>query len=231
MSSLLTTTPTPPPEVPGATAVAVPGGGGRLPRPVRFVGRALATLWSNGKARIGLCILAFMILVAIFAPLIAPHSPQATDFPPYQGPSGRNWFGTTGNGQDVFSQMVYGARISLLVGLVSGASATLLAITLGLIISCRRPAALIKYRPIAVPNHDFRLTGWRGKVLRMAPGIIVILAEATVTSDDLIESIEYSETINRHGLRSLFLRSPPTKQMPFFFCCVAWRSIKYLLSN
>lgn len=105
----------------------------RLPLPIVFVARAIRTLWSNGKARIGLTILTVMILVAIFAPLIAPHSPTATTFQPYQNPGGSNWLGTTGNGQDVFSQLVYGTRVSLLVGLVAGALATIVAVGIGLV--------------------------------------------------------------------------------------------------
>lgn len=104
-----------------------------VPGPLRFIGRALRTLWSNGKARTGLIILGMIILVAIFAPLLAPHSPTATSFPPYRGPDGINWLGTTGNGQDVFSQLIYGARVSLIVGLCAGALATLVAMTFGLI--------------------------------------------------------------------------------------------------
>jgi peptide/nickel transport system permease protein len=75
--------------------------------------------------------------MAVFAPLIAPHSPTATSFTPYEGPSSTNWFGTTGNGQDVFSQVVYGARVSLLVGLLAGAGATLVAVTIGLVAGYR----------------------------------------------------------------------------------------------
>ncbi len=123
----------PPPEAPGTSARVPVGHAGAIPGPLRFVGRALRTLWSNGKARTGLIVLAIIILVAIFAPLIAPDSPTATTFTPYLGPSGTNWLGTTGNGQDVFSQLIYGARISLIVGLCAGALATLVAVTFGLI--------------------------------------------------------------------------------------------------
>jgi peptide/nickel transport system permease protein len=123
----------PPPEAPGA-AVPVPGGAGTsVPGPLRFVGRALRTLWSNGKARTGMIILGLIVLVAIFAPLLAPHSPTATSFAPYTGPSGTNLLGTTGNGQDVFSQLIYGSRVSLIVGLIAGAAATFVAVTIGLI--------------------------------------------------------------------------------------------------
>jgi peptide/nickel transport system permease protein len=134
-------TPVPPPQAPG-TGVEIPTTAARnAPGPLRFVARAFVTLWSNGKARIGLSILAFMILLAIFAPLIAPHSPTATSYTPYKGPSGANWFGTTGNGEDVFSQLVFGARISLVVGLIAGFVATLIAVTIGLI-SGYRPGVI-----------------------------------------------------------------------------------------
>jgi len=134
--SLLTST-TQPSADPGTRVVAKPAAESHLPGPLLFVSRALRTLWSNGKARIGLVILAAMILIAVFAPLIAPHSPTATTFPPYEGPSSTNWFGTTGNGQDVFSQVVYGARVSLLVGLLAGAAATVVAVTIGLVAGYR----------------------------------------------------------------------------------------------
>jgi peptide/nickel transport system permease protein len=128
---------TPPTADPGTSVVARPATESRLPGPMLFLSRALRTLWSNGKARIGIVILGVMILVAVFAPLLAPHSPTSTSFSPYEGPSGSHWFGTTGNGNDVFSQVVYGARVSLLVGLVAGASATLVAVTIGLVAGYR----------------------------------------------------------------------------------------------
>lgn len=133
--SLATTTP--PTGDPGTTVVVPDGSAANLPGPARFLGRAFRTLWSNGKARIGIVILAAFVLVAVLAPLIAPHSPTSTSFTPYEGPSSDNWFGTTGNGQDVFSQVVYGARVSLVVGLLAGAGATLVAVTIGLIAGYR----------------------------------------------------------------------------------------------
>ncbi|HEY2579871.1 MAG TPA: ABC transporter permease [Streptosporangiaceae bacterium] len=128
----------PPPEAPGKAA-SVPSGPGRhaIPGPLRFTGRAVRTLWSNGKARLGLIILGLIVAMAVFAPLLAPHSPAATTFRPYLGPGGVNWLGTTGTGQDVFSQLIYGARISVLVGLGAGALATLTAVTVGLLAGYR----------------------------------------------------------------------------------------------
>jgi len=119
--------------IPPGEAVAPSTGAARLPGPLMGAVRVFATLWRNRKARIGLLVLAVIVFVAIFAPLLAPYSPTSTGFTPYLGPSGTHLFGTTGQGQDVFSQMLYGTRISLLVGLSAGLLATLAAVIIGLV--------------------------------------------------------------------------------------------------
>jgi peptide/nickel transport system permease protein len=153
----------PPPENP-RQAVSVPAGAARhaVPGPLRFIGRVLRTLWGNGKARAGLIILGLITVVAVFAPLLAPHSPTATSFPPYRGLGSVNWLGTTGNGQDVFSQLIYGSRVSLLVGLGAGALATLVATTLGLFAG---------YRPGIVGE----LLGFVNNLALAFPGLILMI--------------------------------------------------------
>lgn len=154
----------PPPHAPG-TAPQVPAGGRALPGPLRFAARAARTLWGDAKARTGMIILGVIVVVAVFAPQLVPHSPTATTFTPYLGPNSVNWLGTTGNGQDVFSQLLYGARVSLLVGLVAGAIATAVAVTLGLIAG---------YRPGAVDE----VIGFLTNLALVIPGIplMIILA-------------------------------------------------------
>ena len=85
------------------------------------------------KAVIGLVILGLFILMAIFAPLIAPYDPSKYVSLPHQPPSARFWLGTTGQGQDVFSQMVWGSRISLLIGFSVGILSTILGLVIGMI--------------------------------------------------------------------------------------------------
>jgi peptide/nickel transport system permease protein len=134
--SMLTAVP-PPAEAPGLTGEIAVRHESRAPAPLLWAGRALRTLWSNRKARVGMSILTFFTAVALLAPVLAPHSPTATTFTPYANPNGTNWFGTTGDGQDVFSQMIYGARVSLLVAVAAGFTATLVAVTFGLIAGYR----------------------------------------------------------------------------------------------
>ncbi|MCG2797584.1 MAG: ABC transporter permease [Cellulomonas sp.] len=110
-------------------AVATVGG----PAPVwRTAARALATIWSVPKARIGLLILAVFLLAAIFAPLIAPYGATDNSFARNEGASVAHWLGTTAAGEDVLSQVIFGSRISVVVGFVAGAMATLVAVLVGL---------------------------------------------------------------------------------------------------
>ncbi len=90
-------------------------------------------IWGTKKARVGIFIVGFFVLLAIFAPLIAPHDPTDSSFAPLAGPSGTNWLGTTTSGQDIASQLIYGTRVSLLVGLFGGLLATAIALLVGMI--------------------------------------------------------------------------------------------------
>ncbi len=60
-----------------------------------------------------------LIVVAAFAPWIAPYGPKVTDFDAYIHPNAQHWFGTDHLGRDIFSRVVWGARLSLYVGLTS----------------------------------------------------------------------------------------------------------------
>lgn len=90
------------------------------------------TVWSSPKAKVGILLLGFFMLLAILAPLIAPYGPTQNDFGRNEAASGAHWFGTTAAGEDVFSQVVFGTRVSLTVALIAGALSTLIAVVVGL---------------------------------------------------------------------------------------------------
>ncbi|HZV99639.1 MAG TPA: ABC transporter permease [Methylophilaceae bacterium] len=96
--------------------------------------RGLFKALSNPLALSGFMIIVSILLLALFAPLIAPYDPEAIDV---KGillePSSIHWMGTDGLGRDVFSRMLFGARISLLVGIVAVGIATLIGVILGAI--------------------------------------------------------------------------------------------------
>jgi peptide/nickel transport system permease protein len=95
----------------------------------------LALLLGSPKARVGLGVVLGMVLLGLLAPLLVPAS-KATEFSlldARQHPSFHHLFGTTDQGTDVFAQVAWGARRSLLIGAGAGAIATVLATTLGLL--------------------------------------------------------------------------------------------------
>jgi peptide/nickel transport system permease protein len=96
------------------------------------VQNALRVIYKNGKISAGLAIVLFFVLMAIAAPLLTPYDPTATVAPSGQPPSPTHILGTTGLGQDMFAQLVYGARVSLLIGFAAAAGSTLLQVLFGL---------------------------------------------------------------------------------------------------
>jgi ABC-type dipeptide/oligopeptide/nickel transport system permease subunit len=88
----------------------------------------------DNRARIGIGIVVIMSLAAILAPLLARQSPITIDLAHLlQRPSAQHWLGTDIQGRDIWSRLVYGARVSLTVGLISQGIALALGVTLGLI--------------------------------------------------------------------------------------------------
>lgn len=79
-----------------------------------------------------ICILVIAV-IAILAPLIAPYDPYATDsYNKLQGPSAEHWCGTDELGRDILSRIIYGARVSLLVGVVCEG----IAVPIGVVLGC-----------------------------------------------------------------------------------------------
>jgi peptide/nickel transport system permease protein len=100
---------------------------------VRGLTTVARTLWRQPKARIGLLLILALVVMAVLAPVISPYSPQTATFPVMTGPSSANLLGTTGGGQDVLSQLIYGARDSLIVAFGAGVLATVIALAIGLL--------------------------------------------------------------------------------------------------
>ena len=91
-------------------------------------------LLRDKRARFGIAVVVLMTLAAIAAPFIATHDPLSIDLTNFlEKPSGEHWLGTDVQGRDIWSRLVFGARVSLTVGLVSQGIALLLGVTLGLL--------------------------------------------------------------------------------------------------
>jgi peptide/nickel transport system permease protein len=95
---------------------------------------ALRRLARRHMALVGLAVVAFFIAVALAAPLLAPYDPLATDWRAVRKPtSALHFFGTDELGRDVLARLIWGARASLMAGLVSVSIAVAVAVPLGLV--------------------------------------------------------------------------------------------------
>src|SRR5262249_11470575 len=90
------------------------------------------SIFRSVKIRIGLGILGFFLFLALCGPLLVHQDPQAFGPDVLSSPSATHWLGTTQTGQDVFAQVIDGARMTMLVGFVVGALATTLSVVIGL---------------------------------------------------------------------------------------------------
>lgn len=89
-------------------------------------------LFKNRLAMIGLVFILLWTLVAVFAPIVAPYSPIATNTAiKLEAPSAAHWMGTDNFGRDIFSRVIYGARISLWTGLIGVGISCCIGIPLG----------------------------------------------------------------------------------------------------
>ena len=91
-------------------------------------------LLSDNRARFGIAVVVIMALAALAAPLVATQDPLRIDLTNFlQKPSAEHWLGTDVQGRDIWARLVFGARVSLTVGLISQGIALMLGVTLGLL--------------------------------------------------------------------------------------------------
>jgi peptide/nickel transport system permease protein len=116
-------------------ATAAAGDDEPLESPAR---RALRRLFKRKSAALGLAVLTIFIVVAALAPLISPYDAIATSWSLVRKPpSAVHWFGTDELGRDILARVIYGARASLLAGLISVTIAMSIGVPLGLLAGYR----------------------------------------------------------------------------------------------
>ncbi len=120
-------------SVPLGASEPAPASAGSRPRRT-----LLRTLLRHRLASAGLLIIALLCLMAVFAPAIAPYSPYHQDlYAVLSKPSGKHWLGTDNLGRDVLARVIYGSRVSLLVGIVSTVASLVIGVPAGLVAGFR----------------------------------------------------------------------------------------------
>lgn len=139
--------------------------------------RALRKLLGNHLAVIGLLIFGIILLASIFAPLLTGHDPLKINLRAIlQPPSAEHWFGTDTTGRDVFARVLYGGRVSILVGLGSA----LIAAIIGVIVGC-----YAGYKGGWVDMITMRIS----EIFMSFPQIILVLLLVSITGQSLINLI------------------------------------------
>src|SRR6202158_2758323 len=96
--------------------------------------RALRRLFQRKGAVVGLVVIATFIVLAVFAPVIAPFDPIATSWTLVRKPpSALHWFGTDDLGRDILARVIFGARASLMAGAISVGIALGIGVPFGLL--------------------------------------------------------------------------------------------------
>jgi len=115
-------------------AAVLPSGAVRLlPSEAGPWQRAWRRLKRRRGALVGLAVVLLFIVLALFAPWLAPQDPIATGWGAIRkAPSFEHWFGTDEIGRDVFARVIWGTRASLLAGVVSVSISLLLGVPIGL---------------------------------------------------------------------------------------------------
>jgi len=98
--------------------------------------RTLRQVWRrfrrNRLATIALAVIGLQIVIALFAPWIAPYDPYASDYAAtWQKPNAAHWLGTDDLGRDVLARLIYGSRISISVGILSQLVIVLIGLPIG----------------------------------------------------------------------------------------------------
>ena len=121
---------------PDASTMALTGFSFRKPLALR-IREGLRALWraltSNRKVAAGTALVMLFVLVALFGPLLAPYNPSQISRAGGLGPSAHHLLGTTTTGQDIFSQLLYGTRSSILWSFTTGLAVTFLSVLVGLV--------------------------------------------------------------------------------------------------
>jgi peptide/nickel transport system permease protein len=148
---------------------------------------ALRRLRYNKSAIVGFCMVSVFVFVALFAPLIAPFDPREQHLDLLNGgccpgPSSEHWFGVDALGRDLFSRVVYGARYSLLIGVVSVAVGLSIGLVIGAVAGYAGgwvDSVLMRLMDIMLSIPGLLLA--IGIVAALGPGLVQIMIAVGVT--------------------------------------------------
>ena len=191
---------------------------------MRAARTAARALQRNPNMLLGLVIIALMSLMALGAPLITTYDPiRLNVIDRLDGPSGSHWFGTDHLGRDVYTRVVYGARVSLLVGASVAVFTSVAGILLGLVSGYFRlaDAVIMRIMDALMSFPSFLLA--IALVATMSPGMWTVIiaitvvdtprtarvARASVLSLRAVDYVVAARALGARSLRIMFIHILP----------------------
>jgi ABC-type dipeptide/oligopeptide/nickel transport system permease subunit len=200
------------------------------PPRVNEIRRFIRVFFSRGLVVFGLVILVMFLVTALAAPLLAPYDPNKQSLrETLAAPSGKHLLGTDYLGRDTLSRLIYGARMSLMVGVVAVAIAAVLGMVLGLIagfygswlnlVIMRVVDALMSFPMILLAMLLAGLLGGGLKNVMIALGIAMIPAYARLMCGQVlaIRETDYilaGKSLGSSNLRLMFRHIMPNALPP-----------------
>jgi peptide/nickel transport system permease protein len=194
---------------------------------LRTLQSTVTELWSDKPGLFGVFVMALMVILAIFAPWIAPYGPDEQNLiDRLQAPSADHWMGTDQLGRDVLSRVIYGTRVSLEVGLGVVALAGTFGVLMGLLAGYRGgrtssfimrwvdtqvafPGLLLALVILSVVNPSLKaiiivlaLNGWM-VYARITRGIVLSTREKPFVESAQLAGCKSRRVIFRHILPTL----------------------------
>ena len=192
--------------------------------------RATDRLKSDRRAWFGGGVIVLLVLLAIAAPVFARHDPFGVELiNSLQPPNATHWFGTDVQGRDVWARLVYGARVSLSVGILSQGIALTLGVILGLLagyygrwidelvmrladVTLAFPTLLLLIALVAALQPSLTVVfitigvvGWAG-MARLVRGQVLVIRE--------LEFVQAERALGAHDVRILMLHVLPSVVAP-----------------
>ena len=192
--------------------------------------RATDRLKSDRRAWLGGGVIVLLVLLAIAAPVFARHDPFGVELiNSLQPPNATHWFGTDVQGRDVWARLVYGARVSLSVGILSQGIALTLGVILGLLagyygrwidelvmrladVTLAFPTLLLLIALVAALQPSLTVVfitigvvGWAG-MARLVRGQVLVIRE--------LEFVQAERALGAHDVRILMLHVLPSVVAP-----------------
>ncbi len=148
----------------------------------KFTGERRPVIRMNAAMKWGATIVGLFLIIAVFAPLLAPYDPYKMGTP-YIKPCAEHWLGTNDVGQDLLSEMIYGTRVSLFIGVFTSIIVTVISAVVALVSGYYRgPADKVL---TALTNVAMALPGIALTVLLVAylnPGKLSVIISISVTA-------------------------------------------------